>query len=155
MSYSCLILSVKLSKATASARQPTLSPIKACSKGILEGTWWHEPKVHLQNQLRPSRGCLFQSLQVPSADPLSLEYCRTRLTPHMTRVFLSAGNPPALAQAMRPRCSFGHTPHFSAAKSVCPQLKPLVLCYWFTAVYYLFLFYITFLREVDFCYLDE
>lgn len=103
MSYSCLILSVKLSKATASARQPTLSLIKACSKGILEATWRHEPKVHLQNQLRPSRGCLFQSLQVPSADPLSLEYCRTRLTPHMTRVFLPAGNPPALAQAMRPR----------------------------------------------------
>lgn len=104
-----LLLSVKLSKATASACQLMLSPVKACSKGILEATWWHEPKVQLQNQLRHSKGCPFQSLQVPSADPLSLERCRTRLTPDMTQLFLSAGSPPALAQARRPWCSLSHT----------------------------------------------
>lgn len=104
-----LLLSVELSKATASACQLMLSPIRACSKGILEATWWHEPKVQLQNQLRHSRGCPFQSLQVPSADRLSLELCRTRLAADMTQLFLSTRSPPALAQAMRPQCSLSHT----------------------------------------------
>lgn len=76
LSYSCLILSVQLSKATASACQLMLSPIKACSKGILKATWWRKSKVHLQNQLRHSRGCSFQSLHVPSVNLLSLEGCR-------------------------------------------------------------------------------
>lgn len=109
LSYSCLILLVKISKAIASACQLTLYPIKTCSKGILEATSWHEMKVHLQNQLRHSIGCPFQSLQLPSADPLSLECCRTLLTPDMTQIFLSPGSPPALAQAMRPQCSLSHT----------------------------------------------